>query len=289
MVHLACISNGGVAQLKEKLTISEMAKLRGMTTETLRHYDRIDLFKPQLVDPHTGYRYYSIFQYEILGTIKELRQIGMSLDEIKLYFNERNLKKSSDILKAKHAELVLKLNELAELEENIREKIVYLEEAAQEGALHSVIFREIKSRKIITLNEKINNNLELCYGVVRLENMLTEKAPILASNRLGIIIDETDIRAKRFEEPSVIFVVAKEKENIQKQCLRIIPAGLFACIRYNGELLRNRSESLNKVSDYLHETGYRMTGDGLQIMQVDITITDNPNEVMFEIQVPVQK
>ncbi|MFD6443172.1 MerR family DNA-binding transcriptional regulator [Peribacillus sp. NPDC060186] len=34
-----------------------MAKLRGMTAETLRHYDRIDLFKPQYIDPHSGYRY----------------------------------------------------------------------------------------------------------------------------------------------------------------------------------------------------------------------------------------
>lgn len=266
-----------------------MAMLRGMTTETLRHYDRIDLFKPQYVDPHSGYRYYSIFQYEILGTIKELRQIGMSSEEIKQYFNQRNFKKSSDILKAKHAELVLKLTELAELEENIREKIVYLDEVAREEELQTVMFRKINSRKLITLNEKINNNLELCYGVIRLENMLTEKAPILASNRLGIIIEESDLRAKRFEEPSVIFVVAKNKARIQKQYLRIIPGGLFACIRYNGELLRNRSESLNNLTAFLHKMGYRITGDGLQIMQVDITVTDNPNEVMFEIQVPVQQ
>ncbi|MEH7531769.1 MerR family DNA-binding transcriptional regulator, partial [Priestia megaterium] len=47
-----------------------MAKLRGVTTETLRHYDRIGLFKPFYVDENTGYRYYSIFQYEVLGTIK---------------------------------------------------------------------------------------------------------------------------------------------------------------------------------------------------------------------------
>ncbi|KQL49652.1 hypothetical protein AN963_07985 [Brevibacillus choshinensis] len=275
--------------MKENLTISEMAKLRGMTTETLRHYDRIVLFKPQYVDPYSGYRYYSIFQYEILGTIKELRQIGMSTDEIKQYFDQRNFKKSLDILKAKHSELLSKLNELAELEENIREKIVYLSEVSREEELHEVRFREMKSRKLITLHEKINSNLELCYGVIRLESMLTEKAPILASNRLGIIIEEADLRANRCEEPSVIFVVAKNKAKIQKQHLKIIPAGLFACIRYNGELLRNRSESLYKLFEYLQETGYRITGSALQIMQVDITITDNPNEIMFEIQVPVQK
>jgi len=275
--------------LKEMLTISEIAKLRGMTTEALRHYDRIDLFKPKFVDPETGYRYYSIFQYEILGTIKELRQIGMSTDEIKQYFNQRNFKKSSEILKAKHAELVSKLKELTEIEVNIKEKIAYLDNISRKEAFQEIIFREIKSRKLITLNEKINSNLELCYSIIRLETMLTEKAPILASNRLGIIIEEEDLKDKRFEEPSVIFVVAKKDEKIQKKYLKLIPEGLFACIRYNGELLRNRSKSLNKLFTYLHETGYRISGDALQIMVVDITVTDNPNEVMFEIQVPVKK
>ncbi|MFD4931488.1 MerR family transcriptional regulator [Peribacillus butanolivorans] len=266
-----------------------MAKLRGMTTETLRHYDRINLFKPQYIDSHSGYRYYSIFQYEVLGTIKELRQLGMSTDEIKDYFNERNFSKSLDILKAKHADLVSKLIELTDLEENIREKIVYLDHVARETELQTVMFRELGRRKLITLNEKINNNLELCYGVIRLENMLAEKTPILASNRLGILIQEADLRTKRFEEPSVIFVVAKSKEKIPKQYQRIVPAGLFACIRYNGELLWNRSESLSKIFDYLDEGGYQITGDALQIMHVDITITDKPNEITFEIQVPVQK
>lgn len=274
--------------MKERLTISEMARLRGLTTETLRHYDRIGLFKPQHVDPLSGYRYYSIFQYEILGTIKELRQIGMTSDEIKQYFNHRNIKQSAELLKIKHAELVAKLNELTDLEENIREKIAYLDEVIQGENLPAVMFRELKSRKLMTRNERINSNLELCYGVIGLENMLTEKAPILASNRLGVLIEQGDLLAGKFEEPSVIFVVAKAKAKIQKPYLRIIPAGLFACIRYHGEL-SNRGESLRYLSELLEFSSYMITGDALQIMQVDITITDNPNEVMFEIQVPVRK
>jgi len=275
--------------LKEKLTIGEMAKLRGLTSETLRHYDRIDLFKPQYIDPHSGYRYYSIFQYEILGTIKELRQLRMTTDEIKDYLNERNFSKSLDIMKTKHEELVLNLKELIEMEENIREKIAYLEQVEKEKELQKVIFREIKSRQLLTLHEKINNNFELCYGVLNLENMLTEKTPILATNRLGIIIEETNLKLGRFEEPSTIFIVAKNKEDIPNTYQLTVPGGLFACIRYNGELLSSRSESLRKLLHYLNKNSYQITGDALQIMHLEITITDKPNEITFEIQVPVRK
>lgn len=276
-------------RLKEKLTIGEMAKLRGVTTEALRHYDRIDLFKPQFVDPHSGYRYYSIFQYEILGTIKELRQLRMTTDEIKEYLNERNFSKSLDSLKNKHEELVSKLKELNELEESIREKIIYLEKAEKENDLQQIVFREMKSRELITLNEKINNNFELCYGVLNLENMLSEKTPILASNRLGIIIEKMNLKLERFEEPSTIFIVAKNKEDIPNTFQMSIPGGLFACIRYNGELLTSRSESLRTLLHHLDLNNYQIIGDALQIMHLDITITDKSNEITFEIQVPVRK
>ena len=275
--------------MKEKLTIGEMAKLRGLTSETLRHYDRIDLFKPQYIDSHSGYRYYSIFQYEILGTIKELRQLRMTTDEIKEYLNERNFSKSLDIMKTKHEELVSNLKELNEMEENIREKIAYLEQVERENELQKVIFREMKSRRLLTLHEKINNNFELCYGVLNLENMLTEKTPILATNRLGIIIEETNLKLGRFEEPSTIFIVAKNKEDIPNTYQLTIPGGLFACIRYNGELLSSRSESLRKILHFLNKNSYQITGDALQIMHLDITITDKPNEITFEIQVPIRK
>ena len=44
----------------EKLfSISEAAEMAGMTSETLRHYDRIGLVKPRRKDDWTGYRYYS--------------------------------------------------------------------------------------------------------------------------------------------------------------------------------------------------------------------------------------
>ena len=74
-------------KIKDRISITGLARLRNVNTETLRHYDRIGLFKPTYVDPRTGYRYYSILQYEKLGTIKELRQLEMSLKEIKKYFS----------------------------------------------------------------------------------------------------------------------------------------------------------------------------------------------------------
>ncbi|MFE4813078.1 MerR family DNA-binding transcriptional regulator [Peribacillus simplex] len=37
--------------MQDKLSIGEMAKLRSVTVDTLRHYDKIGLLKPYHIDP----------------------------------------------------------------------------------------------------------------------------------------------------------------------------------------------------------------------------------------------
>jgi len=71
------------------------------------------------VDSKTGYRYYSILQYEKLSTIIELRNINIGIDEIKVYFDNMNIKKSKEILRKKQKEILKKIEELKTLEQNM--------------------------------------------------------------------------------------------------------------------------------------------------------------------------
>ncbi len=63
--------------------IGLFSKINRITTKTLRHYDEIDLLKPEYVDYATGYRFYTNDQLPRLHRILALRQIGMSLNDIK--------------------------------------------------------------------------------------------------------------------------------------------------------------------------------------------------------------
>ena len=45
--------------MKTLYTIGEAAEKVGVTSETLRHYDRINLVKPSVTDKQTSYRYYT--------------------------------------------------------------------------------------------------------------------------------------------------------------------------------------------------------------------------------------
>lgn len=63
--------------------ISAFARLGGVSSKVLRDYDKIGLFRPAWIDRHTGYRLYSPAQLPLLRRILALRDLGLSLSEIR--------------------------------------------------------------------------------------------------------------------------------------------------------------------------------------------------------------
>lgn len=89
-------------------SIGVFSQINRVTTKTLRHYDEIGLLKPEQVDKHTGYRYYTTNQLPTMHKILTLKQMGFNLTEIKEVLSNPQA-----------AELYLKLKE-REIAQNIK-------------------------------------------------------------------------------------------------------------------------------------------------------------------------
>jgi len=66
----------------DELAIKDLARLAGVTSRTLRHYEQVGLLLPTRVG-YNGYRYYGEAEVARLYRILSLREFGMPLDEIK--------------------------------------------------------------------------------------------------------------------------------------------------------------------------------------------------------------
>nr|WP_319489032.1 helix-turn-helix domain-containing protein [uncultured Caproiciproducens sp.] len=67
-------------------SIGEVAKILGISVQSLRYYNKIELLKPAYINPETGYRYYTYIQLSLIDRIRYLETIGLSLTEIKNAF-----------------------------------------------------------------------------------------------------------------------------------------------------------------------------------------------------------
>ena len=63
--------------------IGEFSKLGQVSVRMLRHYDQLDLLKPDSIDEVTGYRYYAAGQLAQLNRIIFLKNLGFTLRQIK--------------------------------------------------------------------------------------------------------------------------------------------------------------------------------------------------------------
>ena len=70
------------------IKIGDFARLSQVSVVTLRYYDEMDLLKPVKVDTFTGYRFYSADQLPRLNRILALKDLGFSLEQIKLMLTD---------------------------------------------------------------------------------------------------------------------------------------------------------------------------------------------------------
>ncbi|MCL2368170.1 MAG: MerR family transcriptional regulator [Oscillospiraceae bacterium] len=83
--------------------IGEFSKMSKTTIKTLRYYDEIGLLKPEETDRFTAYRLYATDQLVALHRIQAFRQVGLSIDEIKLILSGHD---AASILQKRRAELI---------------------------------------------------------------------------------------------------------------------------------------------------------------------------------------
>ncbi|MDO7977475.1 MerR family transcriptional regulator [Oceanotoga teriensis] len=75
--------------MKKFLRIGEISKFYGISTDTLRYYEKMGIVKPER--NINGYRMYSMNQIWKINVITDLRKLGFPLKMIKEYLNNRSI------------------------------------------------------------------------------------------------------------------------------------------------------------------------------------------------------
>ena len=270
---------------REIYTISEFAKMTGVSTDTLRYYDKINLFKPTNIYSKTGYRYYTLKEFEEIGEIQTLQTLGVSLKEIKHHLENKTFFSSYMLLSKQYADIDRKINELIQLKSYLSEKLSTLEDVINNNSDDEIVLKEIDER--IGYGTRIN-----CkdYGEIKTESArIIEKyrKSLFVSNSYAIFIPKEDILKRKFNAHYYCVIFDIEKDEAEPFEKLTFPKGLYAAIRYNGTTFE-RSDSMIKLVDYIEQNHYKIIGDALQICVIDENITNIDAEKINEIQIPIE-
>ena len=257
-----------------------------VTVKTLRHYEQKGLLTPDEVDEWTGYRYYNISQMLRLNSIRQLQQLGFTLDEIKNLFDDESHIPSVEQLTEKIEEterqlklLITRRNQLLELIDS-RKKIKTMEKFSIESLPEIIV---ASHREIISDYSALGM---LCYTVIGPEmQRLGCKCPppgycfTVEHNKE---YTPTDIDIEYCEQ---VEEMGNDSNIIQFKKLPSVPKAL--CMKHYGPYERFY-ESFTKAFAYMDEHGYEIA-DKPRTCYIDgIWNQEDPEKWLSIIQIPIE-
>lgn len=275
--------------MKASFLIGEMAKLFGVSKQTLIYYDRIGLLSPSEIQPN-GYRYYSYEQVETLEVILTLKETGMPLGDIRVYLESRDIGRCTKLLEKQSAIIDKKIETLRRTRSKIQTKLGELKKYSQTGLREEPFFVDMPPFTVLSADVKDtgSTDMDVCVAIKQLLDTINddERLYVYAYRPIGVRCGKEDILARQFNRLRSVFMVvddAAEREDI----VRIAP-GRVACIHYTGPY-HMAYEPYDALMAFIEENGYEMCGDSIELPLIDGFVVADERDYVTEIQIPVRE
>ncbi len=270
---------------KKHLKINEFAKLCHTTKDTLLHYDKKDLLKPEYT-AENKYRYYSIEQFFKYNLIALLKGTESTLEEIKEALNAREPERLLNLIEERIEQLK---NEQKEIAKRISmfSTLAALSKKALTQEYDTLFFEEINEETIylspIRTAEDINQmkTYTLCLSDFLLDYINHEHTPVLP---LGMLVTKRDIAKQRF---TVNYFFSKTSEHEKAQA-KIIKKGRYACWLHKGKM-DSQEQACHTFLDILKKQGYSLKSDLFLFDQMNYLIDATNEELIINYTIKIGK
>ncbi len=154
--------------MKNLLPIGRFSKVTRLSIKVLRRYDELDLLRPALVDPETGYRYYSTAQSIEAERIRQLRLLDVPLDEIRTILRQRDaaaVRASLEVHRARLMERMAETERALDYLQRLMEQEESMTYAVQIKTIESLNILSHRSQTALAdLGETFGRSMGLLFG-----------------------------------------------------------------------------------------------------------------------------
>ncbi len=261
--------------------IGVFSKMCKVTIKALRYYEKEGLLKPAYIDENNSYRYYDSSQLVEISKIIALKQIGLSINDIKKIIKEN--KNFYDVLKCKKNELEKNINlynyQLSQINYLLEEKKMENEILVKEIPSYVVYYREGIIKNYEAISEFV---LETGKEVTNVNpNLKCIEPGYCYVNYLDHGYKEENVKIRYVE---AVQEMGKESENIKFTKSNSIKA---VCIYHKGSYSK-LGESYNKILKYVENNGYEIAGEIRESYIDGCWNKESEEDYLTELQVPIE-
>ena len=241
--------------MKEYYKITEVARLYGLCTDTLRYYEEQGLLHPHRSE--TGYRLYSIDDICNLNVIRALRELDMPVEHMRRYF--RDARAAVDARRA-HLERY----------------------DGQEPGLLRLL--ELPERPCLQLQEDVILEREIDFALKKLAHRHEEVIRALGTQCMGAVLDESQRARGIYNHFCSVFYLGCRR----READGALPAGAYASVFYRGPYSQ-LADVCAALWPRLAAQGLRQDGPVMELYHIDAHDTARVDEYLTEVQVRVAR
>lgn len=274
-----------------KLTISQMAKLNNISTQTLRYYDKIGLLKPYICGENNKYRYYRMPQCAVLDIITYMKSLNMSLEQIKKYLNTADHEAFTKDLIDRQGKIQKEISRLESVQNIINRKIQDNKKYSHLPADGIPYIELIPQRTIYKFDTKINyyyndNSSESYEYMLRLfKKHLAEKNPYMEYfYNVGSIMKKNNFINKNFVSTE-LFIFLEDGHPFTES--EIIESNTYLCMTCENS--DHETNYINVLLDTIQKNGYQIIGDYIcEVIDEFFSFKYNRRNMTLKLQIPIR-
>ncbi|MEG0295878.1 MAG: MerR family transcriptional regulator [Clostridium sp.] len=267
-------------------SIGEMSKIHNVSVQTIRYYDKIGLLKPAYINKETGYRYYSAKHFVVLGSIKQCKAMGLSLDEIKeLIENYTSFDSILNIISNQKEIIDNKIKELTAIKTNITFLEDRIKSSLKEG-IDEVFVKYNEERKFLKYENTKRYTDEFEVKLTRTLVDMEEKYSD-TSRELAFSISYDDFKSDNKVDYNNMLLHIKEDMKFEGKNIVVIPAGEYLTLNFDDDY-NDTTEYYKKMLNYINENNIDVSGDFYEIYVMTRVGADGKEKSLGQIQILIK-
>jgi len=269
------------------IKIGDFARLSQVSVVTLRYYDEIDLLKPVKVDTFTGYRFYSADQLPRLNRLLALKDLGFSLEQIKLMLAEGlSLEQLRSMLTMQRSEVERRLvgeqERLLRIESRLRQIEMENKMPNYDVLIKTVPAMLVASRRVtIPTNDQVPQYLGPAYSEVYA--YLREQG--VKDNGLCLALWHSPADVYENEDAEAVVSVDRMLKGNDKVKVYELPPAQVASVIHQGNFAEF-THGHAALLEWIDDNGYKIVGPyrEIYIKHNKSQLADSTTEIQFPVE-----
>ena len=270
---------------KDLFQIGEIARMFQLSASTLRHYESMGLLVPEVTDPKSGYRYYSLRQFEPLNIIRYLRTLDMPLTEIADFLQNRDIDKIEEKLQQQKEIVIKRQQELRQIEQKIDNRLTQLKDA-RNSTLDEITLTTVSACRLAWLEDNltIKEFVDMEAPIRKLDQK--QKEALIFLGKVGVAISAEHLMEGKYQQYTGIFLILDQEDKYDGNIIGM-PEALCVRVRFCGSH-KEAPAQYEKLMAYIKEHQLKVAGFSREITMIDYGFTNDRDKFVTEISIPVK-